>query len=106
MECHLDDMYDVSTWRLVASQGSGGASPMECPVDDMYDVNTGVLLLHRGVVGHPLWLNGLTHCQRVDNGVSPWMLCMAVSTWRLVASQGSGGASPMAEWSYPLPESR
>ena len=29
-----------------------------------------------------------------------------VSTWRLVASQGSGGASPMAEWSYPLPESR
>ena len=27
-----------------------------------------------------------------------------VSTWRLVASQGSGGASPMAEWSYPLLE--
>ena len=48
----MDDMYDVSTWRLVASQGSGGAW-----------------------WGHPLWLNGLAHCQRVDNGVSPWMLC-------------------------------
>ena len=72
----MDDMYDVSTWRLVASQGSGGASPMavwsyplpesslwSVPVDDMY-----------GVI-----------------------------TWRLVASQGSGGAVPMAEWSYPLP---
>ena len=29
-----------------------------------------------------------------------------VSTWRLEASQGSGGASPMAVWSYPLRESR
>ena len=29
-----------------------------------------------------------------------------VSTWRLVASQGSGGASHMADWSYPLLESR
>ena len=75
----MDDMYGVSTWRLDASQGSGGASPMaewsyplpesslwSVTVDDMYDVNT----------------------------------------WRLVASQGSGGASPMAEWSYQLPESR
>ena len=35
-------------------------------MDDMYD---GLVMLHRGVVGHPLWLNGLTHCQRVD-GVS------------------------------------
>ena len=51
----------------------------------------GVLLLHREVVGHPLWLNGLTHCQRVDNGVSPWMSCMMSAHGVLLLHRGVAG---------------
>ena len=81
----------------------------------------GVLLLHRGVVGHPLWLNGLPlpegimcgtvdvmyghplvaewswlngHCQRVDNGVSPWMICMVSAHGVLLLHRGVVGQSP------------
>ena len=48
----------------------------------------GVLMLHRGVVGHPLWLNGLTLCQRVDNEVLPWMICMMSAHGVLMLHRG------------------
>ena len=51
----------------------------------------GVLLLHRGVVGHPLWLNGLVHCQRVDNVVAPWMSCMMSTHGVLLLHRGVVG---------------